>query len=71
MRVNERLDDLKQIFHSMMSFVNQSTVDRSTEDWLDVIEDRLQYDLTVCVQGCRILVRRPLTDVWEVKAEGV
>ena len=33
---------------AMMSFVDQSTVDRSTEDWLDGIEDRLQYDAWYC-----------------------
>ena len=33
---------------AMMPFVDQSTVDRSTEDWLDGIEDRLQYDAWYC-----------------------
>ena len=33
---------------AMMSFVDQSTVDRSTEDWLDGIEDRLRYDAWYC-----------------------
>ena len=31
-----------------ISGVDQSTVDKSTEDWLDRIEDRLKYDAWYC-----------------------
>ena len=31
-----------------MSCVDQSTVDNSTEQWLDTIEDRLEYEAWYC-----------------------
>ena len=33
---------------TFLAYVDQSTVDRSTEDWLDRIEDRLNYGLWYC-----------------------
>lgn len=40
---------LKYIPHEeFLPNVNQDTVDRSTEEWLDSIEDRLTYDIWYC-----------------------